>query len=282
MNRKLIIVIMVLCASLVKAQKFNVSVKGGYAFGVNKTYGANTNSFTSLINENYSNSIATVKPVNYSLGNGIPINVAFGYLLNKNISINLGVYYSIGKEFYGEFTGDGANSSYRKITLKSSYLGFSPSIKLFYPLNDKINLYTEVGVSIAKPQVIFEGYTEESDYFDPSIRHIYKENYKIYGNLCIGGNLGLGVNYRINDLISLNFDVSHLSMQYSPANATLTKYEIDGTDYTEDRSVSQSEYVFVDELSDLDNKESEQPTKVLSFAYSYSNINLNLGISFSF
>jgi len=282
MEKRLIIVIMVFCAILtVKAQKISISVKGGYAFGVNKTYGANTNSFTSLINENYSNSIATVKPVNYSLGSGIPINVAFGYYLNKNISINLGVFYSIGKEFYGEFTGDGANSSYRKITLKSSYLGFSPSIKLFYPLNDKINLYTEVGVSIAKPQVIFEGYTEETDYYDPSIRHIYKENYKIYGNLCVGGNLGLGINYKITDLISVNFDVSHLSMQYSPANATLTKYEIDGTDYTEDRSVSQSEYVFVDELTDGDNK-GDNPTKVLSFAYSYSNISLNLGVSFYF
>ncbi len=283
MNRKLIIVIMVFCASLtVKAQNFYVSVKGAYAFGVNKTYSANTNPFVSLINENYTNSISTVKPVNYSLSSGIPINVTFGYYFNKNISINLGVYYSIGKEFSGEFTGDGINSSYRKITLKSSYLGFSPSIKLFYPLNNKLSLYTELCLVIAKPQIIFEGYTEETDYYDSSIRNIYEENYEINGNINIGGNFGLGVNYIINDLISINLDVSHLSMQYSPTNATLTKYAINGTDNTAGKPVSQSEYVFVDELSDLDNKNGNQPTKVLNFAYSYNNISLNLGVSFSF
>jgi len=157
-------------------------------------------------------------------------------------------------------------------------MGLVPSIKFIAPLNEKIYLYAETGLMIAKPEISVKFNSNEGEY-DPTIRHTYEEEYRIYGGISYGFTSNAGIAYKINKLIALSFDVSYLGLTFKPTNAEKTKYVIDGEDVLDKVTIDRKEYIFVDEYSDY---EEEKPTEILKTNYPFNNIGLNLGVVFSF
>ena len=273
-----IFLILITLSVIASAQNFTVSLKSGYAFAINKHNSSTDVPFIDLTNQEYINDEMQSEYTEYSFGKGIPLCLAAGYQTNKNIAFNIGFYYNIGSLYSAEFKSDKEYSDYSTQKYSGKIKGLVPSVKFIAPLNEKLYLYAETGLMIAMPEITAKIYSDEGEY-DPTIRHIHEEEYRIYGGISYGFSSNAGIAYKINKIIALSFDVSYLGLTFKPTNAEKTKYTIDGEDVLDKVSIERKKYIFVDEYSDY---EEEKPTEILKTNYPFSNIVLNLGVVFLF
>ncbi len=277
MKNKIFLILLIL-SIITKAQNFTLSLKSGYAFAANKYNSSTDIPFIALTNQEYINDKLQSEYIEYSFGKGIPLYLAVGFQTNKNIAFNIGFYYNIGNSYSAEFKSDKEYSDYSNQKYSGKIKGLVPSIKFIAPLNEKLYLYAETGLMIAMPEITAKIYSDEGEY-DPTIRHIYEEEYRIYGGISYGFSSNVGIAYKINKIIALSFDVSYLGLTFKPTNAEKTKYTIDGEDVLDKVSIESKEYIFVDEYSDYEAKKS---TEIIKTNYPFSNIVLNLGVVFLF
>ncbi len=163
----------------------------GYGF---EAAPANAQDFAniSIVLNNYTNT-KTIEQIRFSLGNGLNLGAAFGYMINKNIGAELGVNYLFGSNTEIHIDGDnGSNSNSYTLnsSISASMFRIMPSIVLATGM-EKFNPYAKFGVVISNGDI-----TLDDNFTINGSTSIRKS--KINGDYAFGYTSAIGANYAID------------------------------------------------------------------------------------
>jgi len=269
-------ILMVLAISFVSSSMFAqgayVSLNAGYGLGTSKTsvenygftnYTSNPDSYTS-------------EQIFLSLGSGITVNGAFGFMFNENLGAEVGVSYLLGSETEAEdiySSGDGVST----YTISSNMLRVAPSL-VFSTNMGGFRPYAKFGVLIGKGTIEYK-YEDNDPSDDEYIRHA-----EFGGGIALGLNAGVGANLTLSDNMSVFGEISMDNMTYAPTEGELTKATYNGEDQLPDMTTRQKEIEFVDSYTyDYSNPPSDsEPDQDLKYKFPYGKIGFNFGVRIGF
>ncbi len=257
------------------AQKFYVNFNTGYALKMGSRVGGG---FIEFMNVSYKSNVEYDKLIYYSLGKGIQANISLGYMFNKYIGLDMGLSYIYGSKYKAEWKSDIPLSDYSETYMYGREININPSLILSTDFKKKINFFAKFGVVGAKPVVFIDSKQDEGDYPDPSIRQITIQKFKLNGGLSIGASACAGVKYTASEKLAFTFDISYQVLSYAPKKGKMTEYTIDGKNILPDKTTSDKEFEFVEQINSNDNKDTNKPTKFLKFKYPFGNVGFNLGV----
>jgi len=231
---------------------------------------------------------------NLGFGLGVNYGGTIGFMLNQNIGIQLGV-----SSFSGRDNKNIILPSYSdeepELLYTTSMMRFIPSILLITG-NGSLKPYAKIGVIFGITEII-----EKRDYsmqgFAP-ISSLYPYNSQIYnvkstkefsGGLAIGYHAELGIQYSINNKISLIGGLNMISLIYSPEKSSYTKFNIGRKDELASLTTTEKETEYVEEYSGQNLYpypsppiNNEEPRKELERSFDFGSIGLTTGIMFNF
>jgi hypothetical protein len=260
----LLVALALLISTGLSAQKFYVRLSAGPALS---TYSPIWGEY------NYEDDVVTAKRV--GLGNGIPAGAAFGINFSKYVAFEIGVNHFFGFATKFEDVYSTATETY---WLKGNMLSILPSI-VITPGLDKINPYARFGFLGG----VFGSVTEKFE-GEGTIEGIsYTEEYllKDYGGICIGAQSALGIEFKLNPVISIFAEAQLTALSYAPKKGEYITYEYNGEDVLDNMDVKDKEWEYVKDL-DLDEQIPDtDPDKELAKTISFSNYGLMIGIKFN-
>jgi hypothetical protein len=234
--------------------------------------------------------------VNKSYGSGLNFGVVVGRMLNPNIGIELGASYLKGNSI----------SSTEEYTSRSYYNGFlnyeytenltqSTSMNMFKIMpslvvsagGEVFSPYTKFGVVIGSGTVTkeLEYNLNETDFqnFSSSSEDEYLVEEQT-GGFAFGLGAAVGFNYTINASTSIFAEGYFEALNYSPKSGEITTYEENGVDMIDVLSIAESQYEFVNELTENYNlsPSDDKPAKLLSIIYPMTTAGLRFGVNFHF
>jgi hypothetical protein len=274
MKTKILITIVVLALSLVSAnvnsQGLYVKIDAGYGLKFS-SQSINYFNFTNFIIDTVS---SNKEQVNTSLGKGFNFEGAIGYMFNKYVGAELAGSYLLGaktktkQELYG---------GVRNNSLSANMIRINPSIIIAGGF-EKINPYAKFGLIIGFGKITYQDdYTTEGG-------SVISEKTILNGGVAFGLNAGVGVNFKVNKLISLFGEVNMVNLSYSPLKGELTKSTINGNDRLPDMSIAEKNVDFVSEYTSYTHTPyvHTEPRQELIEKFPFGNVGLNLGIKFTF
>ena len=249
------------------SQKMYVNLSVGYGFATDtQKYGENS---IELINS------TKIESVDYSLGKGIYVNGAIGYMFNKYFGTELGISYLKGvkTESTDTFLDPIFNANFSS---SGTMLRFIPQIVLT-PGFEKINPYAKFGLIIGTNPSFSE---VQSYYLVTKVERT--DNYD--GGVAFGFSSSIGVLYKLNNKFSLSSEVSLTSLSYSPKRQKITNYTVDGMDILNLLPVKDKEIEYFDEYFSPNGVivNDNEPKKQLSIKVPFSSIGLNFGVHYQF
>src|SRR6056297_436541 len=269
-------ILMVLAISFVSSSMFAqgayVSLNAGYGLGTSKTsvenygftnYTSNPDSYTS-------------EQIFLSLGSGITVNGAFGFMFNENLGAEVGVSYLLGSETEAEdiySSGDGVST----YTISSNMLRVAPSL-VFSTNMGGFRPYAKFGVLIGKGTIDFANeYTSSTG--DESITEV-----ELKGGMSFGLNAAVGALFTLSDNMSLFGEINMDNMNYSPTEGEVTKATYNGESQLDNMTTREKEIEYVDSYTyDYTNPPSDsEPSKELKHQFPYGKIGFNFGVRIGF
>jgi len=254
----------------------NIFGQGAY-LKINAGYGLKMSSenlyFADFINSSSDNNGYTEEQLNLSLGAGLNIGTAFGYMFNKNIGAELDISYLLGAKLKSTQT---YTSETTDNTLKSKMLKISPSIVISSGF-EKINPYARFGVVIGTGSIVYE----TQDNYDGFLS-VTKA--KLYSGFAFGLSSGIGVVFNQSEKMSLFTEISMVNLSYSPAKGKILERTNDGVDMLPNMTTSEKEVEFVKKYIYYysTQPDSSQPGKELKFKSPFGSVALNFGVKFFF
>lgn len=266
----------------VKAQGFYTDVNIGYGWGLGesnlgmKTY------------DDFGGDGDTQEAIYGTLGGGLNIGIAPGYMINEYIGIELGVNYFVGeKKVISDYSTSLADR-YAKTTANSNQLRVLPSIFLRTG-GDKFYAYAKSSLVI--PLVgSTVGVVEESKIDGMTNKAILERtSTTTNGSFTVGFRGALGMGYQITEKIGLNLEVAYTSLSIKPKNRTVDSYTINGNEMIEGFSPYIKDITYVDELNANSNNSSnnpnfdfDKPKEELATKTNFSQLGVSLGVKISF
>lgn len=241
------------------------SLNTGYNFGTSKQVGVLENS------SQISGSNEKKENVESSFGKGLNIGGAIGYMFNKNVGAELGINYLIGGKATGtntQLSGEITEESYN-----ANMLQFKPTLIISAGM-EKINPYAKFGFLIGSGSINFEDNTTfgSDRYYSKTI---------IDGGTALGFHAGIGLNYTINDKISLFGELNMVNMSYAPTKGKETERNRNGVSNLTNETVRETEFEFVDSLNETEITPSTSPSKILKTNYAFGSFGFNFGVKYS-
>lgn len=176
-------------SSNVHAQSAYVKLGGGYGL-----------SLASQLMFNKSTTPATTWDNKYgSFGEGINFQAGFGYNINNNLALELDGSYLLGKKFENSVGGTTTKYYGNTITIQ-------PSVVVKAPMKD-ITPYTRFGMVLAIP-TLFQEMTSTG--LTGTLK--YKES----GNIAMGIQGAVGVNFKAGKHLGIFAEVFGIGMNYAP------------------------------------------------------------------
>jgi hypothetical protein len=216
---------------------------------------------------------STLKQINASLGKGLTVEGAFGYMFTKNIGAELGISYLFGAKVTAKDTyTDGSTADY---TLSAKMFRINPSVVIACGFN-KINPYAKFGLIIS-----FGSITYKEDHNESGSTEVMET--KLNGGMTFGLNAGAGVIFKLSKLLSLFGEIDMVNLSYAPTKGKLTEFTINGTDQLPNLTTSEKEIDFVDRYtSDSKNpRPDSEPRQELKQKFPFGSIGLNIGLRIS-
>ena len=270
-----VFVINLLSAPILFAQGAYLNINTGYAMSMGSQ---NINNFT---NQTLTSSLYTSEQVNVSLGKGLNLGGAFGYMFNKNFGLELDVSYLIGGNSTATRNEEGTNyTNIYNHSLSSKMLRINPSLVINSGF-EKINPYAKFGVIIGSGYIMDEYTIDRPDGF-------WINNYKLSGGTALGLSSVIGAMYNFSDKISIYGELKMINLSYSPTNGNRIKSSYNEIDLLPSLKTSEKEIEFVDNItktytnSNPSNNSNDLPKQELKYKYAFGSVGLNLGIRFSF
>lgn len=292
---KLTLVGLLISSTGIFAQKFYISADAGYAFAINGDVGEYSNiDYTNIDNDVthvYSNE-SSYEAVPFSLGKGFNFGGAFGYMFTDNIGFELGFSYLQGSKTTGTRDGDvlktnnngdiynqnnkDVNSAYSQMFRITPTLVITPGF-------EKINPYGRFGAVVGFGSYIKETeitMTYSGTFWDNENINTQKEKFE--GGTTFGINAVIGLEYVLNDNLSLFGEVNYIGMRFTPSKSYLTESTYNGDDqlpgmntYSKETEYYTSKTVKTDSALPIDN---DSPKQVIATNSAFNSLGLNFGV----
>ncbi|MDR0983006.1 MAG: hypothetical protein LBM07_07200 [Culturomica sp.] len=314
-----------------------VRIGGGYSLGIGKTSGApndlmpNINTVTSKKSDYISKfgtvetdeSTNTTKKTNaaFSLGKGINMALDVGYMFNSNIGVELSGSYLMGTNNKVEDKNssrshrivatssnnhatvtetNASSSSCTTNSMKRTYFSLTPAVKFVAPINEKLSLYSRIGVVIPILNKMIYEYSDEnrSSYSQRGNQSVNtsshsNENKKMEFSsyFKLGYSAAIGVDFSIGERINLFGELNGVSNSFETKKRTITKWTksssangsqnlLKGLDTRDKETEYLKEYVVDNKKTSTTNKNS--PRKDVSFSLPASSIGVTVGLAYRF
>ena len=251
----------------------NLFAQGTYVH-INAGYGLNMSSqninYFNFYNSTDGAISRTDEQVNLSLGKGLNVGGALGYMFNKNIGAELGISYLLGGESKAKDIYEGGVTDY---TLSSNMLRINPTLVISSGF-EKINPYAKFGFVIGSGSIMYESI--DNDFKDIKVR---KE--KLNGGLAFGLNAGVGALYSLSENMSFFGEINMVNLSYAPTNGEVTEATKNGANDLPDMTTRERETIFVSSYDRNAPRIDSQPAKELKQMFPYGSFGVNIGLRFS-
>lgn len=253
----------------------NLYSQGMYV-GINVGYGFCTsaqnidNDFMSFYNYTAGNNSYTVEQIDVSLGKGLNLGAAFGYMFNKNVGAELGISYLMGGKTEAKDEYDGGMTDY---SLSATMLRINPSIIVTTGTDNAVNPYAKFGLIFGMGSVLYE--FEDNDDGDVTVME-----FKFSEGLAMGLSAAIGADYSLNDNITLFGEIDMVNMSYAPTKGEITKATYNGVDGLPDMTTSEKEFEFVDSYTyNTQNPPPDsQPSQELKYRLPFGSVGVKFGV----
>ncbi|NNJ55103.1 MAG: outer membrane beta-barrel protein [Bacteroidia bacterium] len=268
-----------------QAQTPYLNLYTGYAFGINKT--SMLENYSESYNYDTEKGNGTSDFLSYSLGEGLNLGGALGYMVNENLGFEVGVNYTKSKSFEGSYKAEETSPDYDynylyedKSYVQSTMTRITPAV-IYQVNNNKASPYAKFGLAIGMGSITFTE-TESEEENDGTDNYKSSGSYvaKASGGISIGFNSTLGVALPVSKNISVFGEVSITNLSFAPNEREVTEAKWDGEDYLSDLSVNDKNTEYVDEYTTGTYNE-DVPRTELKQPYAFSNAAVNIGVKFS-
>jgi len=262
MKKNLLIVVAIFLATSLSAQLY-VGGKLGYGFGAQKT------------DFGFTQTVSNETVIWGSLGQGFAPGLKVGYFFNDNLGFELGINYLMG----ATITAADVNiTGYTNLTeAKTTQIRLLP--QLVYKTD--MGVYGRFGMLLPVSGATYVSQTKVSG----AVTTVSEIEY--HGTISLGFAGALGYEFELSDNLKLFGEMEYNGLTIRGKTATVTKYEVNGTDMLSALTTIQKETVFVDELTATSNNPSynsnADATKALDDIRSsngYSGFFINVGIHY--
>ncbi len=260
----LMVFVISLFANNLFAQGAYVNINAGYGLSMSSQ---NLNNFYNSTDELNSR---TDEQVNLSLGKGLNIGGALGYMFNKNIGAELGFSYLLGGESEAKHIDMDGTTDY---TLSSKMLRINPTLVIAAGF-EKINPYAKFGFVIGSGSIMYESIEKEG--IDIKVR---KE--KFNGGLAFGLNAGVGALYNLSEKMTFFGELNMVNLSYAPTNGELTEATKNGANELPGMTIRERETVFVSSYDRNAPRPDSQPRQELKQKFPFGSFGINIGLRFS-
>lgn len=242
------------CASALRAQSPYVRVNAGYGFGLAGQF----------IGTDVDGNKTTMRFG--SLGQGIQFGAAVGYHFNEHVAAELSGGYLMGRKF--EFEDKGPNGTDVERIYGRAIL-INPALVLCTDFEGSFAPYARFGLTVGLPTVTTE---TEGEVLNVKVEGKTRD----HGGIALGFNSALGVQFQLADNIHFFAELQTLALSYAAKKWEIKEYTVDGKDELDKIEVTKGDYV---KESDGDLKAEE---RLMGNKAAFSNVGLNVGVKISF
>lgn len=206
----------------------------------------------------------TSKGIYGSFGRGLRIAVGYGHRFSDQISFEVDVVYTLGDPYEAAISS--SNSRVQE-TMHSEFWYVSPSMKYYLVSGaaKKFVPFIKVG-PLAGYSTLYSELTAQTDI--PQVTRIASER-EFTGKLGFGVQGFFGVEWLISPKLSVSFSTGFVSLNYSPTQSEVTRYEINGVDSLDQPIVPNRKIVYVENPSQ-DGEQFRSPYPLSSIPFDLS------------
>lgn len=219
-----------------------------------------------------------------TLGSGLNITLAPGYMFSKHIGVELGINYFMGnKVVISNATAPGGSD---KTTANSSQIRLLPSLVLNTG-GEKLFGFTKVGLVV--PVAGDTKGLREVSTLTPLGAIPTEIQTTNKGNMSVGFRGSVGVGYNLSEKLALSLEVFHTSLSIKAKSRVIDSYTTNGVDQIATAPKYSTETNYVDELTQSSNNSTYNtnfsPTSAkdeLASKTSYNQLGVSVGIKYNF
>lgn len=298
-KKMLVICAFTLFAFGVSAQGFYADFNVGYGLGFPGSSVLGQKSHTTIVDGVQTQQ--TTSNETGSLGQGLTLQLTPGYMFNEHIGIELGLNYFLGAEVTAyDATSDmtvtalgisKAPYSSTKITAQSNQFRIIPTLFLSTGTSKTLSGYVKAGLvlpvigkTISRMDGVNGNVTSSGIKKDLSHQETTTK-----GAFSLGLKGAIGLNYKLNDKLSLFVEAYTISLKIKSKHSEITKSTYNGKDALSSATTYDKEVDYVSELnkdsnnSDYNDNYSEgKPKEELFSKTDFNQTGAKIGIKFNF
>ena len=273
----IIVTVMGISQSL-SAQNFYLKARGGYGWGVSKDGYYVDLGQGKVTADGYQEQIYT------SIGAGIPVGISAGYYLNDNIGAEVDFTYLYGNTVtVADYNVP--NVIMQNIDVYTRQYRVAPTIIMSTGHSKKFSAYTKVGfvLPVGGYSLVNADVTQYvTNPADGSLVPVQVNlEQKMYGKFSLGFKGVLGLEYKLNEKLSVFTEIEGVYLNIKRKKSEVTKYEVNGSDalstYPGAITVNYKDKIQVDQSGNPVNS-----NEALSTTSPYSKQGINLGFTYYF
>ncbi len=348
MNKKTFLMVVAFCCITVSGAFAQESIKinensskgiyfrigGGYSLGTGRTSGGGNglipaNNVSVIDHSEYRKSFDVVKideetqnttktNAAFSLGKGVNVSLALGYMFSEYVGLELGVNYLYGmnsmvtdessvQNYHYTITSIGNNrtretqtdtrSTHSKInSMKRDALTLTPAVRLVAPMSDRLSMYSRLGIVLPISDKMFYEYSNSSyssynnisssgTRSNGSSRNSENKKMEFSSYFNLGYTAAIGVDYKLGKTVSLFGEVNLISASFEAKKSTVTEWTSSSNgndkDLLKDMDIRDRETDYLKKYVVTDNTPSpgkDDPKKDISFSLPASSIGITVGL----
>jgi hypothetical protein len=261
------------------AQNFYLKARGGYGWGVSKDGYYVDLGEGKVTADGYQEQIYT------SIGAGIPVGISAGYYLNDNIGAEVDFTYLFGNTVtVADYNVP--NVIVQNIDVYTRQYRVAPTIIMSTGHSKTFSVYTKVGFVL--PVGGYSMVNADVTKYMPSpadqtqmIPVQVNAEQKMYGKFSLGFKGVLGMEYKLNEKLSVFTEIEGVYLNIKRKKSEVTKYEVNGQDAMSTYPGATT-VIYKDKIQVDQNGNPVNANEALSTTSPYSKQGINLGFTYYF
>ena len=247
----------------------NLFAQGPY-INVNLGYGfmMSSQNVGLFYNTTQGNNSTTIEQINLSLGKGVNVGAAFGYMFNNHVGAELWISYLLGGKTNAKDDYPNGTTDYE---IYSRMVRIKPSVVIASGF-EKVNLYAKFGVIIGTGSMML-------DISDNDDGDIYTQKAKFNGGVALGLSSAVGALFNLSEKVALFAEFNAINMSYAPTMGEITEATYNGVNELPDLTTSEKQVEFVDSYtySFSSPPPDSQPSQELKEKFPFGSFGINFG-----
>lgn len=267
-----ILIVLIMIGNLAHSQFFYTRI----GVGITGSIAANRGMLYSYSNDG---STTTVYAVPVGLGRGFTGSAVFGFKPNKYFGLELGISEFLGLARTGDSVSHFPGGGNLESKIRGNMFSLLPAI-VISPGLKHVDPYARLGMVIGiRPTILATADYSQASTNPPNEYHMVRQ---YYGNIAVGLNAAMGVNWTVNNLISLYAEFTFTSINYNPNYSEVIHFEKNGVDELSTLTVKQTKTEYYNSLNPNEQIPDTSPDKAFKLSIPFSSAGLAFGIAFHF